>query len=45
MSCFQIRVVEVPDCMAKIQIVCYLIRLVSLGSVISPKNELYNELS
>ena len=25
--------------------VCYLIRLVSLGSVISPKNELYNELS
>ena len=25
--------------------VCYLIRLVSSGSVISPKNELYNELS
>ena len=27
------------------RMVCYSIRLVSLGSVISQKNELYNELS
>ena len=27
------------------RIVCYSIHLVSLGCVISPKNELYNELS
>ena len=35
----------VLDYLSLERIVCYSIRLVSLGSVISQKNELYNELS